>query len=221
MARTALEDLYSKKETEYFECVRHDVVALVPPNARRILDVGCGAGATGARLKQAYGVHEIIGIEFVPKIAYMARQCLDRVLVGDVETMTLDFPEDYFDCILCADVLEHCKDPWSVLTKLRSFLKDDGILIASIPNLRHLVVILKIIFNRWEYEQSGILDEGHLRFFTFHTIQDMLTRTGFKLLNVHAKRSASWKSKLLNFFSFGLLKPFSIFQYLVVAQKNF
>jgi len=216
----APEKLSANKSDDYFKVARDDIIALVPPGAKRVLDVGCGAGETSARLKTFHAVQEVVGIEFIPKVAKIAEQRIDRVLVGDVETLLLDFPNGYFDCIMCADVLEHCKDPWNVLVKLRPFLCDNGVLIASIPNLRHLVVVLKIIFDRWEYESSGILDDGHLRFFTFHTIKNMLNKAGFVIVKVNVNRSVSWKFKLLNFCSFGLLRPFSIYQYLIVARKS-
>lgn len=215
-----LQSTYSKKVDEYFDLVRDEIISLVPSTTRHLLDIGCGAGGTSAKLKQLYGIEKVVGIEFVAKAARVAIQRLDQVLVGDVEAINLDFPEKYFDCIVCADVLEHCKDPWEVLARLRPYLSDNGVLIASIPNLRHLDVVLKIIFDRWEYEQEGILDEGHLRFFTLHTIKNMFRKTGFEILSVKNNRNVGWKFKLLNLCSFGFLKPFSIVQYLVVGRKG-
>lgn len=78
--------------------------------------------------------------------------------MGDVETMELAFPPGYFDCILYADVLEQLRDPWALLRRLRLLLSPIGVLVASIPNLRHACVLAKIIFDRFEYEPSGILD---------------------------------------------------------------
>lgn len=215
-----LESLYLKKDDGYFEFARSELIPLVPSSTKRLLDVGCGGGITAAKLKQVYGIDEVVGIEFMPRAARRAMERLDRVIIADLETIQLDFPEGYFDCILCADVLEHLKQPGELLMKLRRHLNNEGVLVASIPNIRHIVIILKIIFDRWEYEPAGILDEGHLRFFTFHTIQKMFRETGFEIVKVADNRSISWKFKLLNFCSFGLLKPFSIYQYLVVAKKT-
>jgi len=141
-------------------------------------------------------------------------------LVGDVEVLDLEFPREYFDCVICADVLEHTKDPWAVLRKLQFYLEKNGILIASIPNIRHLVPILKIVFDRFEYEQSGILDQTHLRFFTLHTIKKMMSETGFCVERIESNRSRSWKFLLMNAVSFGLLRRFSIYQFIVVARKK-
>lgn len=216
----SLQGIYSIKVDGYFDLVRDDLILLVPGTTRHLLEIGCGTGRTGEKLRELYGIEKVVGIEMVPKAARLAMQRLDQVLVDDIEEITLNFPEQYFDCMICADVLEHCRDPWGVLTKLHPYLSDDGVLIASIPNIRHLVVILRIIFDRWEYMKDGILDAGHLRFFTLHTIKNMFKETGFEIIEVKTNRSMSWKFRLLNLCSFGLLSPFAIFQYLLVARKG-
>ena len=216
----ALKTIYSEKSKDYYEQARDDIISLIPEHAKRILDIGCGTGTTGAKLKEFIANREIFGIEYLPDAAEIAKQRLDRVVVGDIENIVLEFPEGYFDCIRCADVLEHCQDPWSVLHKLRSLLSQTGVLVASIPNIRHITVILKIIFDRWEYEASGILDKTHLRFFTLHTMKKMFQAAGFEILKKDENRSRSWKFRLLNLISLGLLKPLFVYQYLFVVRKK-
>jgi 2-polyprenyl-3-methyl-5-hydroxy-6-metoxy-1,4-benzoquinol methylase len=211
--------VYEEKNKSYYGLVRHDVLRLVPHGTKRLLDVGCGSGDTGFAAKQLLSVQEVIGIEFYEPAAEVARRKLDQVVVGDVEQIALNFPEGYFDCILCADVLEHTKNPWEVLRTLYHFLQNDGVLIASIPNIRHIVPLLKIIADRFEYEESGILDRTHLRFFTLHTIKNMFHQTGYRITQMEANRSRSWKFTLLDLFFLGILRPFSIYQYVVVAKK--
>lgn len=206
--------------TAYYHLVRTDVVRHVPPATRRLLDIGCGAGLTAQYAKDALGVEEAVGIEYVPAIAQQAAERLDRVFCGDVETMELDFPAGYFDCILCADVLEHLRDPWALLQRLRPLLSPKGVLVASIPNLRHARVLAKIILDRFEYEPSGILDRTHLRFFTRHTIEQMFTSAGYAVHFAGVNRSRSWKFFLLNLATLGLARPFSIVQYIVVARPK-
>lgn len=202
----------------YYHLVRHDVLRHVPPGTKRLLDVGCGAGLTALHAKQSLGVQEAIGVEFVEFAAAEAAKHLDRVHVGDIEQMQLDYPDGYFDCILCADVLEHLRDPWAVLRSLRRLLARDGVLIASIPNIRHARVLAKILFDRFEYEPSGILDRTHLRFFTRHTIIQLFETTGYRPSIVGCNRSRSWKFTLLNLATLGLARPFSIVQYVVCAR---
>lgn len=212
--------LYPDKDKSYYSLGRHELLALVPPNTKRLLDVGCGGGYTGATAKKLFGLKEVVGIELFQSAADSAKTKLDRVITGDIEDLNLDFPEGYFDCILCADVLEHTKNPWEVLRKLYGYLDDEGVLIASIPNIRHIVPILKILFDRFEYEESGILDKTHLRFFTLHTMKQMFEENGYRITRIESNRSSSWKFWLLNLFSIGLMRQLSIYQYVIVAQKK-
>jgi 2-polyprenyl-3-methyl-5-hydroxy-6-metoxy-1,4-benzoquinol methylase len=210
---------YEEKDRLYYSLIRRDILDLIPIGTMRLLDVGCGMGDTGLAAKQSVGVREVVGVELFEVAAEAAKSKLDHVIIGDIEQLGLDYPHGYFDCILCADVLEHTRDPWGVLRKLRDFLDDDGLLIASIPNVRHIVPLLKIVFDRLEYEESGILDKTHLRFFTLHTIRQMFQQTGYTIFRIRTNRSKSWKFKLLNIFSFGIMRQFSVYQYIILARK--
>jgi 2-polyprenyl-3-methyl-5-hydroxy-6-metoxy-1,4-benzoquinol methylase len=143
---------------------------------------------------------------------------LDRVVCGDVEAVALDFPEGYFDCVVCADVLEHLRDPWAVLRRLRPLVAEGGCVVASIPNLQHLKPVLKILLDRFEYEEAGLLDSTHLRFFTLSTIRGLFRETGYRVERVECVRSR--KMSLVTALSLGALRKFTTFQYLVVARKS-
>ncbi len=212
--------LYAEKGESYYSDVRLDILDLIPKSTKHLLDIGCGTGATGVAAKRHLDLQEVVGIELHEPAALVARTKLDRVIVGDIEELELDFPEHHFDCIVCADILEHTKDPWQVLRRLRPFLRDEGVVVASVPNIRHIVPMLKILFDRLEYGESNILDKTHLRFFTLHTIRRMFQETGYQIQHVTSNRSISWKFTLLNIFSLGLLRQFSIYQYIIVAKRR-
>ena len=216
---TSLE-LYNEKNEKYYNLIRNDILELVPQETKKILDVGCGTGVTSFAAKQFFGVNEIIGIELFKPAAEIAKKKLDKVITGDIEDIDLSFPENYFDCIICADVIEHTRNPWGVLKKLHRYLNDNGVLIASIPNIRHIVPILKIIFNRFDYQESGVLDKTHLRFFSLYTIKNLFRTTGYRIIQIRTRRSRSWKFNLMNIFSLGLLRPFSISEYIIAVKKN-
>jgi 2-polyprenyl-3-methyl-5-hydroxy-6-metoxy-1,4-benzoquinol methylase len=213
-------NLYSEKGSGYFGLVRKEILELIPQGTQRLLDVGCGQGDLGAAAKHSLGVPLVVGIELFQPAAELARTKLDQVIIGDIENVDLQFPPESFDCIVCADVLEHTRDPWQVLENLRKLLHHDGVIIASLPNLRHMVPILKIIFDRFEYQDEGILDKTHLRFFTLRTIRTLFHDSGFAIDKVNSNRSRSWKFKLLNVFSLGILKEFAIYQYILVARRR-
>ena len=207
------------KPQSYFGLIRNDVIALVPLKSKRILDVGCANGFTGFAAKQLRGDRLVVGVEVSAQAAMEARKRLDKVIEGNIEKLTLDYPDNYFDCILCADVLEHLRNPWLVLQKLHPLLSNDGVLIASIPNIRHIVPILKILLNRFEYEESGICDNTHLRFFTLHTMKKMFQECNYSIEDIKYNYHKTWKHRLMHITTFGLLKQLSIYQHLLVAKK--
>ena len=210
---------HAEKGSSYYGLVRSGLLDLIPSGTKRLLDVGCGEGQTSLAAKRRFQL-EATGIELHAPAAAIASTKLDRVIVGDVETVTLDFPEGYFDCILCADVLEHTRDPWETLRRLRTHLSEDGVLIASIPNIRHISTVMKILLDRFEYQESGILDRTHLRFFTRHTIQGLFDQAGFATRRIAPIYSTGWKCGLLAALSLGLLRSFCIQQYVVVAGRS-
>ena len=162
----------------YFGHARPEVVELVPRAARRVLDIGCGAGRLGEALK-ARQPAEVVGIELDEAAAAVARIRLDDVLVGDIERLAPEFPAASFDAIVCADALEHMREPGRVLRMARSWLAPEGRLIASIPNVRYHGVVRSLLDGNWTYEPAGLLDRTHLRFFTRREVEKLFHRAGF------------------------------------------
>ncbi|HLJ09591.1 MAG TPA: glycosyltransferase, partial [Planctomycetaceae bacterium] len=186
VAAGSVEAMLPVKDLSYFEFPRPEVVALVPESARRVLDIGCGAGRLGALIKERQPA-EVTGIEFQPQAAALARQRLDRVLEQNVEDSMLDFPTGRFDCVVCADILEHLREPAQLLQKIRRWLSADGCLVASLPNTRHHSVVSALLEGNWTYEAAGLLDGDHVRFFTRREIEKLLYRQGFEMQTFQAK----------------------------------
>lgn len=168
----------NNKNTSYFEFSRPELLALIPETAKQVLDVGCGAGLLGEALKSRQPA-TVVGIELDDQAAVFARKRLDEVYAGDAETLKTPFAKKTFDCIVCGDVLEHLRDPKKFLQKARSWLRDDGCLIASIPNIRHHSVIRSLLAGNWSYQSAGLLDDTHLHFFTRRDMVDLFRATGF------------------------------------------
>lgn len=178
-------DTHGQREAKppgYYDHARPEIQALVPTSARRILDVGCASGMLGHALKCRQPC-TVTGIEYNPQTAETARTRLDFVLDGDAEGAEIldSLSEDYFDCVICADVLEHLRDPARVLRRISQCLRPDGLLIASIPNIRHWSVVQDLLEGRWTYKDEGILDRTHLRFFTKSGICSLLAEAGFQI----------------------------------------
>jgi len=165
----------------YFNNPRPEMQAILPPGLQRVLELGCGSGSFGAALKRA-GVREVVGIECAAAAAQAARGVLDRVVAADVERDTLDLPAEAFDALVCNDVLEHLVDPWRALKALRVHLRPGGWLLASIPNVRHHRVVRRLIWpGQWRYEDDGVLDRTHLRFFTRQSVRELVEGAGFRI----------------------------------------
>jgi len=165
----------------YYRNPREEVAALVPQSARSVLDVGCAAGEMGRLLKET-GFQRVVGIELDAESAARARQVLDEVVEGDVERIELPFERGCFDCIVFADVLEHLIEPQEVLRRFRDYLAPEGVVIASIPNVRFAGVIHNLVEGSWRYTDQGILDKSHLRFFTFNEIEKMFGAAGYEIV---------------------------------------
>lgn len=208
------------KEPKYYANKRTDLIKLVPGGAVRVLEVGCGIGATGAEIKRIRGPGTIVvGVELNPVAAAKAQSVLDIVYAGDVERLELPFPKGHFDCIIYGDVLEHLLDPWGVLARHRDLLKPRGVMIASIPNAGHYRIVRMLKKKEWNYTDSGIMDVTHLRFFAIKSIHDMFSRAGLEVISVEHVVSASRVKKILNRLLFGALIDDITEQYIVAARK--
>jgi len=164
----------------YYADPRPDIQALMAAPGQRVLDVGCGAGALAAALKDA-GAAYVAGIELEPQAAAASRGVVDRLVEGSVLDCPLPFSEGEFDYVVFADVLEHLPDPDRALERCLPYLAPDGRVIVSVPNMRFYLVLLRLIADRWSYTGSGVRDRTHLRIFTRHSLQRMLGRHALEI----------------------------------------
>lgn len=204
---------------EYYRLLRPEIIAMIPQESSSFLDIGCGTGALGSHLKEK-GAAEVCGIELSHTAALEAMKVLDRVIEGDVERIEFPFSPEHFDCIICADVLEHLIDPWSITQKLNTLLKPGGCIVASIPNIGFHRVVRGLIRGKWRYTDSGVLDRGHLRFFTWQGIRTLFQDSGFTIEKVYRKVDSGLNMKLLNFVLCNKIKEALVIQYIIRARKS-
>lgn len=207
------------KEDQYYASDRFDMMALIPDDVRRVLDVGCGYGNMAKRLKEERGI-EVIGVEKEGRAVNVAKDNVDKLIIGDVEDLKLPLEEGYFDCIVYGDVLEHLKEPWRLLKRHTYYLKKGGYCIASIPNIAHYSIIKGLINDKWEYSSSGIMDRTHLRFFTIESIRRMFKDAGYAILEEKRYIRASKSKKLLNKLLRGRMEHLLTEQYIVKGRLD-
>lgn len=147
----------------------------------RILDVGTADGYLGAMLKK--DGHYLIGVEGDPTLADIASAHYDALHTADVEKFDFSGCGEV-DYILLADILEHLRDPVGMLQRVRPSLRPGGEIIISIPNVAHLFIRMNLMFGRFEYQERGILDESHLRFFTLTTIRRMVQEASCRIIEI-------------------------------------
>jgi 2-polyprenyl-3-methyl-5-hydroxy-6-metoxy-1,4-benzoquinol methylase len=220
---------YTVKELTYFSNIRMDIISLIPLNpAQKILEIGAGAGNTLLFIKESNLAEEVMGVELM-EIANsnQTNPLIDKFQIANIEQENIQAPEEYFDIIICADVLEHLVDPWSIIDKVSRCLKKDGLLIVSIPNIREWKTLFKVIFRGdFSYQSSGgIMDKTHLRFFCKKNIYQMLntpilstiySKPNFMLKVVPEGK----KRRIFNLLTFRLFEDFLATQYLFIARKK-
>jgi 2-polyprenyl-3-methyl-5-hydroxy-6-metoxy-1,4-benzoquinol methylase len=202
----------------YYDSERRDIAELIPASAKRILEIGCGEGYLGQLLRSRG--HYVAGFELLPKAAEEARKHMDEVVCGDIESDPVPWAPASFDALIFADVLEHMVDPWRVLGKLCTLLKPGGIAVASIPNVQNYRVIRALIGGKWEYTDSGLMDRGHVRFFTYREIVRLFDGAGLDVVDRRCLYNRKLKRRILLALTLGKIEPFFVRQYLVVGRKR-
>lgn len=209
------ESHYQNKSTQYG--IAHTrlsrILKLAKVSGARVLDIGCARGYVGAKIKE-HGNY-VAGIEISKNAAEEAGKVLDKVYSFDIER---DWPEEVksekFDLVIMAEVLEHVFDPVEVLKNVSSVLKTGGHIVITTPNFMTWTNRLKFLIGNFEYQDQGMFDFGHIRWFTYPYLKEVLTKSGFDITD---ERHIIFPGKLTR-----LLKRWPgvfAFQFIVKAQK--
>ena len=193
----------------YFVHVRKEILPLMSP-VKRCFEVGCASGRTLEWLRAKQLIEWAGGIDIERNLDMSP---LDFFESGDVESVSLP---GNLDAVLCLDVLEHLRDPKKLLIRLHASLNSTGFLITSIPNVANYRVAIPLLFGKWVYRDSGILDRTHLRFFTRTTAVELLESSGFRIEMI---RSNAFGIDIpMRLLTFGKVPMFHA-QYLLKARK--
>jgi 2-polyprenyl-3-methyl-5-hydroxy-6-metoxy-1,4-benzoquinol methylase len=172
-------------DTLKYDIPRSEVVPFVPAAAKTLLDVGCGSGQFGAELHRDRPGLELWAVEPDHAMADAARDVFGRVIEATFDDALPELPEGHFDVVSFTDVLEHLIEPADAVVATRRLLSPDGVVVAAIPNIRHLSVTWPLVRRgAWPYEENGLLDRTHLRFFTRQTMIELFTDNGYNVRSV-------------------------------------
>lgn len=180
----------SVASSPYPDVARHEMLKFIPTGTACVLDVGCHTGAFGRMLKDS-GIATVWGIEADPATAAEAGRHLDHVVTGYFAQEQV--PDGYFDAIVFNDVLEHIPDPSVALRIAAKKLKLGGVVVASIPNLRHIDNLVHIVREKdFRYEAVGVRDRTHLRFFTQKSIPRLFEQSGYAIDRIEGINESAW-----------------------------
>jgi 2-polyprenyl-3-methyl-5-hydroxy-6-metoxy-1,4-benzoquinol methylase len=209
---------------------RGEMIGYLPATAKSVLDVGCSSGAFGKELRKLSRITRLIGLEPNEEAAEAARSVYDEVIVGRFPDQQRHLPAgERYDAIYFNDVLEHMQQPELALAAVPCLLSPTGVIIASIPNIRHVSVLGQLIVrDEWRYKESGILDTTHLRFFTARSIRRLFEEGGWDVERLEGINRV-WRGgevrprlwiRVLGKVTRGWTDGFFFMQYVVVARSR-
>jgi 2-polyprenyl-3-methyl-5-hydroxy-6-metoxy-1,4-benzoquinol methylase len=168
------------------------VVALVDRETRVVLDVGCGAGDNAALLLDRDPEKQIYGVTGSESEAQLATRYMQHCWVTDIEAeLPAAIGTRQYDCVVFSHVLEHTRDPASVLARFTQYLRPGGSVIIAVPNVVMWRQRWDFIRGRFEYTEGGTLDQTHLRFFSYRTAETYLFANAPEMQIVHKSAPGS------------------------------
>lgn len=171
----------------FYDAVNQKVFSCIQKTTRRLLDIGCGSGALGDKVKQKMGC-EVVGITFSDAEAELAFKRLDHVVIQDLNHFDPGFLGK-FDCVVCSHVLEHLYQPQILLKKLHESLMPEATLIVALPNVLHWKQRLQFLKGNFKYTDGGLMDRTHFRFFDWETAHALIEESGYQVLKAQADGS--------------------------------
>ncbi|MBE0515558.1 class I SAM-dependent methyltransferase [Sulfurimonas sp.] len=166
------------ESSAYYEGIRAEVAEFIPQKYSKVLEIGCGKGGFRANASDNC---EYWGVEPNEEVANIAKTKLNKVIIGTFDDAFNDLPDNYFDLVICNDVIEHMVDHHMFYNRIKAKCAKDACMIGSIPNVRYIRNLYDLLIKKdWKYTEEGILDKTHLRFFTLKSIKQDFLKHQFK-----------------------------------------
>lgn len=208
-------EIHIMSEIEYYNNPRKEIIQFLPKQYSKVLEIGCAEGMFRMNIKKDA---EVWGVEPNQPSAQKAEPHYHKVLVGFFEQIVADLPENYFDLVICNDVIEHMPDPHQFFLLLKSKVTKECVIITSIPNVRFIGVMTEFLFLKdWRYRDNGVLDRTHLKFFTKKSLSRFFNECGLVEIKTKGLNSAFYKPDRLG----SLIKAVLSFTFIVLSLGYF
>ncbi len=210
---------YNLKESSYYSGTRLDIISFLPKNPNQnILEIGAGGGNSLCFIKENNLAKEVVGVElFELQGTNQNNPLIDQFIFSNIEEFNLSLSQNYFDVIILGDILEHLVDPWKTLTYIRKFLKKNGTILISLPNIREINSLLKIFWlGDFKYGNDGVLDKTHLRFFCKKNMLELFNNSNLSIQSSNPAfkiRSDRKCRRTINQLTLGLFEQLLAIQY--------
>lgn len=204
------------------------IVNQVPLNAK-VLDIGAGSGLLGKLFQVSEKNVVIDGIEPNEYASIIAKEHYRKLFNGYLSSFIDELRQETYDYIVLADVIEHIADPTEFIEEIKSIMNDNTKLIFSIPNVAYGSIRINLLFGKFQYTDSGILEKTHLRFYTEDTVHNLMNHSNLnieKLSYLHRDIFSIEKSNFLNKIKLSSLYEIisdnnsNVYQFLLVTNKN-
>jgi 2-polyprenyl-3-methyl-5-hydroxy-6-metoxy-1,4-benzoquinol methylase len=175
------------------------VLARMVEPGHRVLELGTGPG-TVTRILHSKGC-KVTGVEMDTETLATCAPFCERTVQANLEEphWAAALAGEKFDVIICADVLEHLRDPRPLLNQLPLFLKSGGSVLMSLPNASHLTVVASLLMGRFPYQKSGLLDHTHLKFYGREDLEGLLRECGLLWQHWHTVHVEPAQAELKNY----------------------
>jgi SAM-dependent methyltransferase len=215
-----------EKALTVYDGINEGILSLIPATADRILDVGCGTGTTGEFLRQQRE-RIVVGITYSPKEAELAAPRLSQVIQAELNNFDFS-PLGRFDCVILSHILEHLYSPSDLLARLKCVLGPGSVIVVALPNVLWWRQRIEFLRGRWRYQDWGILDRTHFRFFDLQSSQELLEQAGFEIILAKRegpfplirpiRRVASPIAKMIDRFACKVAPGLFAFQFVYLAR---
>ena len=164
----------------YLNSGNQDVLKLIIKPGSIILDAGCGGGVL-AKILSSIG-HTVDGVTISTDELNMAKPFVRNVYLHNLETgLPLELQSNQYDCVICSHVLEHIVYPEQLLSDIEKVLKPGGLLIVALPNIMHYKSRMKLLAGNFDYQDAGIWDYTHVKWYSFKTAKQLLLNAGYTI----------------------------------------